>query len=277
MIGPFKPTPGNFKCVFVLINKFSKWIEYMLLTKASSKKSVEFLDQIIHRFGLPNNIITNLGTQFTSNAFWDFCDERSIVVKYVSVAHPRANGQVKRANGMILDALKKRLYRENDKAPGRWLKELPAVVWGLRTQPSCNTGASPYFMVYDVEAVFPADIAFRSPCVESFDEDRSDEARELEVNCSEERQLDSYVRTTKYLAILHRYYNRNVRERLFIVGDLVLKWNTNQEGMHKLSSPWEGPFEVIEVTWPTSYRLAHLDGTKVPNSWHIDKLRHFYP
>jgi hypothetical protein len=52
-------------------------------------------------------------------------------VKYVLVAHPGTNGQVERANGMILDALKKRLYRENDKAPGRWLKELPSVVWGL--------------------------------------------------------------------------------------------------------------------------------------------------
>jgi hypothetical protein len=52
-------------------------------------------------------------------------------MKYVSVVHPRANGQVKRDNGMILDARKKRLYRKNDKAPGRWLKELLAVVWGL--------------------------------------------------------------------------------------------------------------------------------------------------
>jgi hypothetical protein len=34
---------------------------------------------------------------------------------------------------MILDALKKRLYRKNDKHPGRWLKELLVVVWGLRT------------------------------------------------------------------------------------------------------------------------------------------------
>jgi transposase InsO family protein len=88
--------------------------------------AVEFLDQIIHRFGLPNSIIIDLGTQFTGSAFWDFCDERSIVVKYVLVAHPRANGQVERANGTILDALKKRLYRENDKAPSRWLKELPS-------------------------------------------------------------------------------------------------------------------------------------------------------
>jgi hypothetical protein len=111
-----------------LIDKFSKWIEYMPLTKASSEKVVEFLDQIIHHFGLPNNIITGLGTQFTGSTFWDFCDERSIVVKYVLVAHPRANGQVERANGMILDALKKRLYKENSKAPRRWLKELSDVV-----------------------------------------------------------------------------------------------------------------------------------------------------
>jgi hypothetical protein len=89
---------------------------------------VEFLDQIIHHFGLSNSIITDLGTQFTSSTFWDFCDERSIVVKYVLVVHPRANGQVERANDTILDALKKRLYRENEKASGRWLKELAAMV-----------------------------------------------------------------------------------------------------------------------------------------------------
>jgi hypothetical protein len=92
MMGPFKLAPGNFKFIFVLIDKFSKWIEYMPLVKASSKKAVKFLDQVIHHFGIPNNIITDLGTQFTRNTFWDFCDERSIVVKYVSVAHPRANG-----------------------------------------------------------------------------------------------------------------------------------------------------------------------------------------
>ena len=128
MIGPFKPAPENFKCVFVLIDKFSKWIEYMPLVKATSKKVVEFLNQIIHCYDIPNSIIIDLGTQFTDTTFWDFYDDRSIAVKYVLVAHPRANGQVERANGMILDALKKRLYTENDKVPRRWMKELPAMV-----------------------------------------------------------------------------------------------------------------------------------------------------
>jgi len=56
MIGPFKPAPSNFKFIFVLIDKFSKWIEYMPLVKATSEKAVEFLNQIIHRFGIPNSI-----------------------------------------------------------------------------------------------------------------------------------------------------------------------------------------------------------------------------
>ena len=61
---------------------------------------------------------------------------------------------------MILDALKKRLYQKEENHPGRWLKELPAVVWGLRTQASRNTGVSPYFLVYGLEAVLPVNIAF---------------------------------------------------------------------------------------------------------------------
>jgi hypothetical protein len=64
----------------------------------------------------------------------------------VSVAHPRANGQVERANGMILDGLKKRLYDENNKKGGKWIKALPHVVWGLRTQSSKATGHTLSFL-----------------------------------------------------------------------------------------------------------------------------------
>jgi hypothetical protein len=69
MIGPFKLAPENFKFMFMMIDKFSKWIEYMPLTKASSKKAVKFLHQIIHHFGLPKSMIIDLGSQFTGSAF----------------------------------------------------------------------------------------------------------------------------------------------------------------------------------------------------------------
>jgi hypothetical protein len=57
-------------------------------------------------------------------------------------------------------------------------------------------------MVYGVEAVLPADIEFRSPWVENYNEDQVTEQRELEVNSAEERRLDSCIRTTKNLAML---------------------------------------------------------------------------
>jgi transposase InsO family protein len=128
MIGPFKLASGGFKYVYVTIDKFSKWIEYKPLVTATTKKAAELFEDIMHRFGLPNSIITDVSSTFTGNDFWDFCEDRCIFVKYISVAHPRANGQVERANSMILDALKKRLYQKDEKHPGRWLKELLVIV-----------------------------------------------------------------------------------------------------------------------------------------------------
>ena len=77
---------------------------------------------------------------------------------------------------MILDVLKKRLYEREQKHPGKWLKKLPTVVWGLRTQPSRKTGVSPYFMVFGSEAVLPADTAFRAPRVQNYNEENCNQA-----------------------------------------------------------------------------------------------------
>jgi IS30 family transposase len=68
---------------------------------------VTFICDILHRFGFTNTIIIDLGSNFHSHQLWNFGERSSIEVKYVSVAHPWANGQVERANGLILDGLKK--------------------------------------------------------------------------------------------------------------------------------------------------------------------------
>ena len=72
MIGPFKPAPGGFRYMYVAIDKFSKWIEYKPLVSAAAKKAVELFEDIVHRFGLPNSIITDLKTTFTGHHFGTF-------------------------------------------------------------------------------------------------------------------------------------------------------------------------------------------------------------
>ena len=178
---------------------------------------------------------------------------------------------------MILDALKKRLYQKEEKHPGRWLKELPAIVWRLRTQASRSTGVTPYFLVYGLEAILPADIAFQAPRVENYDEEQATAIRSEDIDWAKEECLITCVRIAKYLEGLWRYYNRNVKGRSFAVGDLVLRRKQKIEGLHKLSSRWEGPYVVKEITRPGSYRLSDLEGVDVPNSWHIEHLIRFYP
>jgi len=128
---------------------------------------VDFISDIIHRFGFPHTIITILGSNFTTQSFWDFYDNSYIEVNYALVAHPRANSQVERINGLILDGLKKRMYDANSKKDGKWIQELLHVVWGLRTQPSKATGQSSFFLTYGSEAILPADIMWKSSRVEA--------------------------------------------------------------------------------------------------------------
>jgi transposase InsO family protein len=66
------------------------------------EQAVSFFIDIIHRFGVPNSIITNNGSQFTDRKFLEFCDKYHIRVDWAAIAHPQTNGQVERANGMIL-------------------------------------------------------------------------------------------------------------------------------------------------------------------------------
>ena len=110
MIRPLTVALGGFNHVLVAVDKFTKWIEYKPIFKISLDRAVDFISDIIHRFGFPHTIITDLGSNFASQSFWDFCENSCIEVKYASVAYPRANGQVERINGLILDDLKKRVY-----------------------------------------------------------------------------------------------------------------------------------------------------------------------
>jgi transposase InsO family protein len=141
------------------------------ITNLRAEQTITFFTDIIHWFGVPNSIITDNGSQFTGRKFLEFCDKHHIRVDWAAVANPQTNGQVEQANGMILQGLKPRNFDRLNKSGRKWLQELLAVVWSLRTNPSKATGFTPFFLVYGVEAVLPTDLEYGSPRVKSYDED----------------------------------------------------------------------------------------------------------
>ena len=171
MVAPLAKAPGGFEYLFVAIDNFLKSIEVKPMVKYSIAKAAEFIEEIMHRFGIPNRIITDLGSTFTGNEFWDTCENSGIEVCYASVMHPRANRQAERDNALILQGLKARLYEPLKKYGGKWMQELKSVIWGLRTQPSRATGQSPFYLVYGSEAVLPADLLWRAPRLEHYSQE----------------------------------------------------------------------------------------------------------
>jgi transposase InsO family protein len=79
-------------------------------------------------FGVPHNIITENGTNFTSKEFKSYCESMGIKLIFASVAHPKTNGQVEKANGLICNGIKKRLLAPLEKAKHAWVDELPSVL-----------------------------------------------------------------------------------------------------------------------------------------------------
>ena len=87
--------------------------------------------------------------------------------------------------------------------------------------------------------------------------------------------LTTALQHIQYEQQLCRYHDKNVQQRDFNVGDLVLRRVQSPGG--KLTSLWEGPFIVSSVVIPGTYRLQRKDGTDVGNPWNIEHLCRFYP
>jgi hypothetical protein len=117
---------------------------------------------------------------------------------------------------------------------------------------------------------------WKSPTVEQYDEGISVDSRRVDIDGLEEARCVALVQSARYLEGIRHYHDRNIKERSFNVGDLILRRIQNMEGLHKLSSLWEGPFTVAKVTGLGSYRFQTLEGEDINNSWNVDQLCRFY-
>jgi transposase InsO family protein len=235
ILGPFPRAAGGFRYLYVAIDKFTKWPEATPVVNITKTSAVAFLKSIVCCFGVPNRIITDNWSQFTSQYFQEYCENIGIRLCFASVAHPRSNGQVERANAEILRGLKIRTYNGLEKHGANWINQLPCVLWGNRTTPSRVTGETPFFLVYGAEACLPPKITMGSLRVQTFDEKLQEQQHREDADLVDERRWRAAVRNARYNQALQRYHQRFVHSRELRVGDLVLRRILNREG--STSSP----------------------------------------
>jgi hypothetical protein len=172
--------------------------------------------------------------------------------------------------------MKARMFHDLEAIDRNWHKDLPSIMWAIRTNISRATRDTPFNLVYGAEAVLPLEIYLESAKVAHFNAEDQTEARELDSDLLEERCNTALANMRKYQASLKRYYNKSVVPRELNVRDLVLKKDIRIRDNHKFLSPREGLFIIVEKVIPEAYVLAEADGSMLLNMWNIDQLRKYY-
>jgi transposase InsO family protein len=184
--------------MLVAVDKFTKWVEAAPVTTQDSIAAINFIKSIVFRFRVPHSIVTDNGTNFTSKEFKSYCESMGIKLKFASVAHPKTNGQLEKANGLICNGIKRRLLAPLEKAKHAWVDELPSVLWSLRTTPNAATQESPFFLVHGAEAVLPVEITHEAQRIADYNETTSTEALQDDVDALDETRNVALARATQY-------------------------------------------------------------------------------
>jgi hypothetical protein len=251
---------------------FSKWIEAKPLATITSATVQKFFWQnIVCRFGVPKAITVDNGTQFDVETFKDFCDQIGTKIHFASVRHPESNGLVERANGIIMTGIMKLIFNH---PKGKWPDELVKVVWSHNTTISRPTGFTPFKLLFGDEAITPEEAKAGSIRTVASVEDEANYS--VAKDTIEGTRLQSVENINKYQTETIKWRDRKVRLKNIKPGHLVLRRVASPDTVGKLQLKWEGPFLVVSLSRPGSYRLKDMDGNDIPRSWNADELQRYY-
>ena len=147
-----------------------------------------------HQVWSPRTLISDNGLQFDSKAFRRYCGELGIRNRYSTPAYPQGNEHAEAANKAIVAGLKKRL----DDTKGRWVDELPHVLWTYRTTPRRSTWETPFSMTYGIEAIIPIESRFLTLRTDQDSIEENDRLLSTSLELVEERREVATVKMAHY-------------------------------------------------------------------------------
>ncbi|XP_024171498.1 protein NYNRIN-like [Rosa chinensis] len=220
IVGKLPTAKGQFKYIIVAIDYDTKWIEAEPLTAITTAKVQHFLWKNIYcRYGVPDTIITDNGTQFNNEELINFTSKLGTKMSFASVAHPQINGQVESANKII----KKLLKRKLEDKKGLWAEKLPEVLWVIRTTPTSANSETPFCMVFGIEAVLLVEVTQPTARIDGHNATTNIAGVNLDKDLLEEKRDKAHLHNLQNKRRVSRFYNNRVKARNLQLGDWVMK------------------------------------------------------
>lgn len=252
LTGPLPPSNEN-RYILTIVERFTRWPEaYAIKNMTAITVAKTIVAEYIPRFGVPQYITTDQGTQFESNLMDELTKILGVHRIHTTPYHPCSNGLVERFHRHLKTALKARANTIH------WSDELPLVLLGIRTAVREDIGASPAELTYGQNIKVPGDI---------FTEASESNFYSSHVLIEQLRKNMSNLIPTPT--------QTSTKQDIFVPKDLntcthvFVRVDRPRIG---LTSPFEGPYEVIR-------RLRKQFILKIKNkhsSISIDRLKPAY-
>ena len=261
IIGKISPkSSSGHEFILVAINYFTKWVEATSYAKLNAAKVATFIrSHIICRYGVPHELISDRGVHFRGEV--DTLLQRYGIQHHRLFAYrPQTNRVVEAANKNIKRILHKMIETSRD-----WSEKLPFALWAYRTFFRTSTGATPYPLVYGMEAVLPIEIemgSLRVTLEHQISKAEWVQSRLDQLSLLDERRLRVVDHIQAYQRKIARSFKKRVKPRPLQRGDLVLRvlrgLVTDPRG--KFRPNWSGPYIIRELTLEGAAWLMDLDG-----------------
>jgi hypothetical protein len=256
LFGPLKCPNGDKKFILCVTDAFTKYVELVVIpNKEALTVATAILNRWICRFGLPLELITDQGKEFTNQMAEHLFKSLDIRHSTTTSYHPQCNSQAEVCNKTIA----KYLAAFVDGSTLDWEIYVPALMFAYNTSFHRSIQATPFSLTYGLEARLPSFFApdFRRLHDPHLADDNLlrtlHQARDIAVSAN---MLASDKQKS--------YFDKTATHHEFHEGQFVLLNEFNFLNKNrKLAPKYSGPFKIIRVKGPHNVELLLTNGRKI--------------
>ena len=274
ILGPLPRTARGNNHVVVLGDYFTKWMEaFAVPNQEAATVATVIVEQFICRFGVPRQLHTDKGSNFESELFQQVCQLLDIDKTRTTSRRPQSDGMVERFNRTLECMLT--MYVE--KHQNRWDEYLPYVMLAYRSSVHESTGFSPNMLMLGRELQMPIHTVVPTPLsskqeaqgMDDYVADLQDTL--LQAHAQARRSLGRSAQYQK-----KQYDHRVTEKRSYQPGAQVWYYNPSRRkgACPKLTSPWTGPFTILQKIDDVTYRIQRNRRSK-SFVCHVDTLKKY--
>jgi len=261
------PPSNNYTCIFVVndrLTRMSHFIPFENVPSASDTANA-FMVYIFRFHGLPDEIISDRGTQFTSKFWNSICKTFNITLKFSSSYHHQTNGLTERVNSVVEQYLRcYSNYKGSD-----WFKYLHLAEFSYNNAIQESIKVSPFYANYGFNPKHSPILPSRSevPRADEFTKNFKEIIQTLKEN------LKKAIEKQEKFANKHRIEapDFKINDKVWINSSLIMK-----NGNKKLKPKKLGPYKIIKKISPVSFKLELPKEIRIHPVIHVSELEPYY-